>query len=372
MSQNKNLGGLYETIMSNNGLNTQKAEAFGDRLVNMLNEGSLAHMLSIGHQTGLFDKMAILPPATSHQIAEATGLNERYVREWLNGLTVGNILTYDSEQETYKLPAEHAPLLTRAAGAENMALYMQYVSLFGTVESQIVDCFHDGGGVPYAEFPCFHEIMAEDSGVNVVAALTDQILPLVPGLVAKLEMGIDVLDIGCGRGRAIHKMAQAFPNSRFSGCDLSEEAIAFAKNKAAESGLSNASFAVQDMTTFNAVEQYDLITAFDAIHDQAFPARVLGNIRRALKADGVFLMQDIAAHSHVHDNFEQPFAPFLYTISTMHCMTVSLAQGGVGLGTMWGRETAQQLLADAGFSRVSIQQLPHDFMNDYYIANLAG
>ncbi|MCA9924510.1 MAG: hypothetical protein KC421_19170, partial [Anaerolineales bacterium] len=106
-------------------MNTQKVELFGERLVNMLNEGALAHMLSIGHQTGLFDKMAILPPATSHQIAEATGLNERYVREWLNGLTVGTILTYDSEQETYKLPAENAALLTRAAGAENMALYMQ-------------------------------------------------------------------------------------------------------------------------------------------------------------------------------------------------------------------------------------------------------
>ncbi len=354
--------------MSNNGLNTQKVELFGERLVNMLNEGALAHMLSIGHQTGLFDKMALLPPATSQQIAEATGLNERYVREWLNGLTVGNILTHDADQETYKLPAEHAPLLTRAAGAENMALYMQHVSSFGTVESQIVDCFHNGGGVPYESFPRFHEIMAEDSGVNVVAALIDQILPLVPGLVERLEAGIDVLDVGCGRGRAIIKMANVFPNSRFMGCDLSKETIAFAKNEVSTLGLSNAFFAVQDMTTFDAPEQYDLITAFDAIHDQAFPGRVLGNIQRALRAGGVFLMQDVAAHSHVHDNFEQPFAPFLYTISTMHCMTVSLAQGGVGLGTMWGRETAQQLLAEAGFDDVSVNQLPHDFMNDYYIS----
>ena len=358
--------------MSNNELNTQTVEAFGDRLVNMLNEGALAHMLSIGHQTGLFDKMAVLPPATSQQVAEATGLNERYVREWLNGLTVGNILAYDAEQETYKLPAEHAPLLTRAAGAENMALYMQHVSSFGTVESQIVDCFHNGGGVPYEAYPRFHEIMAEDSGVNVVAALTDQILPLVPDLVARLEAGIEVMDVGCGRGRAILKMAEAFPNSRFTGYDLSTEAIAFAQNEATERGLSNAFFIAQDMTTFDIAEQYDLITVFDAIHDQAFPARVLGNIRRAMKAGGVFLMQDIAAHSHVHDNFEHPFAPFLYTISTMHCMTVSLAQGGEGLGTMWGRETAQQLLGEAGFHDVSIQQLTHDFMNDYYIAKLAS
>ncbi len=354
--------------MSNNGLNEQQIEAFGERLIGMLNEGALAHMLSIGHQTGLFDTMAILPPATSSQIAEAAGLNERYVREWLKGLAVGGILTYDSGQETYQLPAEHAQLLTRAVGADNMAIYMQHVSSFGAVESKIVHCFQHGGGVPYEAYERFHEIMAEDSGVNVVAALTDQILPLVPGLIDRLNDGIRVLDIGCGRGRAVNKMAQAFPNSQFYGCDLSEEAIAFAQNETAVAGLTNVSFFVQDMTTFNVNSQYDLITAFDAIHDQAFPARVLDNIRQALKPDGVFLMQDIAASSQVQDNFDQPVAPFLYTISTMHCMTVSLAQGGVGLGTMWGREMALHLLDEAGFAHVSIQQLPHDFMNDYYIA----
>ena len=354
--------------MSNNGFNNEKAEAFGERLIGMLNEGALANMLSIGHQTKLFDKMAILPPATSGQIAEAAGLNERYVREWLNALTVGSILDYDPKQETYRLPDEHAQMLTRDAGADNMALYMQHITSVGAVESQIVDCFHNGGGVPYESFHRFHEIMAEDSGVNVVAALTDHILPLVPELVDKLKAGIHVLDVGCGRGRAILKMAQTFPNSRFTGCDLSEENIAFAKNQAAELGLSNAFFIQADMTTFEDPGQYDLITAFDAIHDQAFPARVLGNIQQALKTDGVFLMQDIAASSHVHQNVDQPVAPFLYTISAMHCMTVSLAQGGVGLGAMWGREMAQKLLNEAGFTNISIQQLPHDIMNDYYIS----
>ena len=215
--------------MSNNGLNEQQIEAFGERLIGMLNEGALAHMLSIGHQTGLFDTMAILPPATSRQIAEAAGLNERYVREWLKALTVGGILTYDAEQETYQLPAEHAQLLTRDVGADNMSLYMQHVSSLGAVEAQIVNCFQHGGGVSYEAYERFHEIMAEDSGVNVVAALTDQILPLVPGLIDRLHEGIRVLDIGCGRGRAVNKMAQAFPNSQFAGCDLSVEAFFFAK-----------------------------------------------------------------------------------------------------------------------------------------------
>ena len=149
--------------MSNNGLNQQQAEAFADRVVGILNEGALAHLVSIGHQTGLFDTLSMLPPATSGQIAEAAGLNERYVREWLNGMTVGQFVVYNPENQTYCLPPEHAATLTRAAGADNLALYSQHVSQLGAVETQIVDCFYNGGGVPYEAFQRFHEIMAEDS-----------------------------------------------------------------------------------------------------------------------------------------------------------------------------------------------------------------
>jgi hypothetical protein len=111
-----------------------------------------------------------------------------------------------------------------------------------------------------------------------------------------------------------------------------------------------------------------LIFTFDAIHDQAQPGQVLRNIARALKADGIYLMQDIAGSSHVHHNLDHPLAPFLYTISTMHCMTVSLAAGGEGLGTMWGKEKALELLAAAGFTHTEVHQLPHDVMNYYYVS----
>ena len=357
--------------MSNNRFNQQQAEAFAGRVVGILNEGALAHLVSIGHQTGLFDTMSILPPATSGQIAEAAGLNERYVREWLNGLTVGEIISYQPENQTYQLPPEHAAALTRAAGADNLAVYSQHVSQLGAVETQIVDCFRNGGGVPYESFHRFHEIMAEDSNLNVVSVLIDQILPLVPGLPERLAAGIAVLDVGCGRGNAVREMARHYPHSDFTGYDLSQEAIAFARAAAAEAGLENVRFDMKDTTYLDEVRAYDLITAFDAIHDQGFPARVLDNIHTALKPDGLFLMQDIAASSHVHKNGEHPLAPFLYTISTMHCMTVSLAQGGAGLGTMWGRETAQRMLAEAGFGDVEVHQLPHDVFNDYYLCRLA-
>jgi len=353
--------------MSTNGLDQQTAETFAERMVDVLNDGALALMTSIGHRTQLFDTMAVLPPSTSEQIAEAAGLNERYVREWLGAMVTGRIVDFDPGEGTYHLPPEHAASLTRAATPDNIAMFMQYIPLLGSVEDGIVASFRNGGGVPYSAFPRFQQVMAEDSGQTVAAALVDTILPLVPGLVESLANGINVLDIGCGRGRALNLMAQAFPNSQFIGYDLSTEGIDAAWAEAKEMGLLNVRFDVKDMATQDTAGQFDLITAFDAIHDQAQPAAVLKGIVDTLRLDGTFLMQDIAGSSHVHNNLDHPIAPFLYTISCMHCMTVSLAQDGEGLDTMWGEEKALEMLAEAGFTSVEVKQLPHDFQNNYYI-----
>jgi 2-polyprenyl-3-methyl-5-hydroxy-6-metoxy-1,4-benzoquinol methylase len=348
-------------------LDQAKAEAFAERMVGVLNEGAIALMTSIGHRTGLFDVMAGLPPSTSEQIASAANLNERYVREWLAAMVVGRIVEHNPEDGTYYLPQEHAAFLTRAASPDNIAVTAQFIPLMGSVEDPIVESFKNGGGVPYSAFPHFHEVMAEDSGQTVVAALTDHILPLVPGLIQRLEAGIDVLDVGCGSGRALNLMARMFPNSSFIGYDFSEEAIARAHAEAQEHGTPNVRFEVKDTAKLDEKKRYDLITTFDAIHDQAKPAAVLKGIADALKDDGVYLMQDIAGSSHIHNNLDHPIGPFLYTVSTMHCMTVSLAQGGEGLGTMWGEEKAKEMLKDAGFKKVEVKQLPHDIFNNYFI-----
>lgn len=353
--------------MSLQTLDQTKAEQFAERMLGLLNSSSLTLMISIGHQTKLFDTLVNLPPSTSQQIADAANLNERYVREWLNAMVVGRIIDYHPADRTYALPSEHAAFLTRLAPADNIAVYSQFIPLLATVEQQIIECFHQGGGVPYPAFKRFHAVMAEDSNQTVVAALEDHILPLVPGLIDRLIQGIDVLDVGCGSGYALNRMATLFPNSRFTGYDLSEEAIGIATTEAQQQRLTNVKFQVKDTTQLNEVEQYDFITTFDAVHDQARPDLVLQNIYRALRPDGVYLMQDIHAATEVSGNLEHPLAPFLYTISCMHCMTVSLAQGGVGLGTMWGQEKAFELLKEAGFSSVEVKNLPHDIMNDYYI-----
>lgn len=345
-----------------------RTEAFAQRVLDAINGGALALMLSIGHRTGLFDVLAELPPATSGAIAEQAGLSERYVREWLGAMVTGRVVEYDARTQTYFLPPEHAASLTRAARPANLAVTCQWLPLLGSVEDEVVECFERGGGVPYASYDRFHAVMAEESDQTVVAVLVERILPIVPGLGADLARGIDVLDVGCGSGRALCRMAEAYPESRFVGYDVSEEAVAAARRQAREMGLENVRFEVRNVAELEDVERFDLITAFDAIHDQARPDRVLAGVARALRPGGRFLVQEIAGTSHVERDVENPVAPFLYTISCLHCMTVSLAQGGAGLGAMWGAETATRMMREAGLLRIERHALPHDVLNHYYVA----
>ena len=345
-------------------------QQFAGELVETLNRATLGLGLSVGHRTGLFDTMADLNKwATSDEIAEAGHCNERYVREWLGAMVTGGIVAFDADAETYFLPPHHAALLTRSAGSNNFARTFQFLAVMAEVESPIVDCFHNGGGVPYEQFTRFHEVMAEDSDGNVVEGLFTNILPLVDGLAERLDAGIDVLDIGCGSGHALIALAKRFPNSRFTGRDMCDEPIAAAKRIVESEELTNVTFEVADVSMPGDDDSFDLITAFDVIHDQRDPAAVLRVVQQSLRADGTFLMQDLQASSQLAKNIDHALCPFLYMISTMHCMTVSLAQDGAGLGTVWGEELAVEMLNDAGFPTVRIARLDHDIQNNWYVAN---
>jgi SAM-dependent methyltransferase len=351
-------------------LDEAKITAFEERLIATLNAGALCLMTSIGHRAGLFDTMAGIAPGSSAQIASAVRLNERYVREWLGAMVAAGVIEFDPDADTYSLPPEHAARLTRAATPANIAVFAQYIPLLGTVEDDIIDCFRAGGGVPYARFGRFHAVMAEDSGQTILPALRDHILPLVPGLIERLERGIRVLDLGCGSGRALNLLAGWFPRSRLVGYDLSDEAMGTARGEAERAGRTNVTFVARDLSRFDEEADpgaFDLVTTYDAVHDQAAPKAVLRGIRRSLAEGGVYLAQDIKGSSHLHLNREHPFGTLLYTISCMHCMTVSLAQGGEGLGAMWGREMAERYFREAGFRSVEVHELSHDPMNYYYV-----
>jgi ubiquinone/menaquinone biosynthesis C-methylase UbiE len=339
-------------------------------MLSALNGGALCLMASIGHRTGLFDAMRDQPPQTSEEIAGRAGLNERYVREWLGAMVTSGVVTVDAQSLRYQLPPEHAAYLTRAAGADNFAVFTQYVPILGGVEDGIIECFKNGGGVPYEQFPRFHSVMAEDSGQSVLSSLQSHILPLVPGLADRLTRGLRWLDAGCGSGRIVNQLAELFPDSRFVGMDFSRDAIRVAREEASATSLKNVEFVEIDLTEFDRTaepESFDVVTTFDAIHDQGKPLNVLKGIHRTLRSDGVYLMQDIKGSSHVHKNIDHPIGTFLYTVSCCHCMTVSLAQGGEGLGAMWGVEKTHEYLQRAGFGSIETRELAHDIQNNWYV-----
>jgi 2-polyprenyl-3-methyl-5-hydroxy-6-metoxy-1,4-benzoquinol methylase len=349
-------------------LDQEKVDCFAGRMTDILNGGALSLMTSIGYQTGLFEAMAGLAPANSEKIALEAGLNERYVREWLDTMVTGRIVDFSPENGTYFLPPEHAASLTRASGPNNMAALSHSVPLLARVQEDIVACFHNGGGVFYDQFSEFMALWAGLNEKTYERTLISKVIPIVPGVPERLAEGIDVLEIGCGEGHSLNLLASEYPASRFRGYEFRPNAVQEATAKAKSLGSNNVQFESKDITKLGESGAYDFILAFDVIHDQAHPRTVLNNVADALRADGVFLMVDVRASSDVHENLDHPMGPFLYTTSAMHCMTVSLALDGEGLGAMWGERQARELLAEAGFHDVAVEHVDGDIFNSFYIA----
>lgn len=344
-----------------------RAKAFMSTMVGLLNGGSLAMMCSIGHRTGLFDTMAPLGPVTSVALADAAELNERYVREWLAAMASGGIVDYDPAAETFELPEEHRMLVTRSGGPLNVANALQNVAQLGAVEDDVVEAFTTGAGVPYSRYPGFQRLMAEESAARFDAGLLNETIPNIPGAVAALTAGARFADVGCGRGHAVRLLADAYPNSTFVGFDFSEEGLAQARTDVAAAGLDNVEFVAVDAAELDRVDEFDIIATFDAIHDQAKPTVVLENIHKALVPGGQYLCVEPKAASSLAENMHEMMAPFQYTVSTMHCMSVSIAGGGEGLGTAWGTERTIEHLEAAGFIEVEVVETPSDRTNSHFV-----
>jgi SAM-dependent methyltransferase len=291
-------------------------------------------------------------------LSQRANLHERYVREWLGAMTTSGVYQYDVETAQYTLPAEHALLLT-GSNARNLGPISRIVNLLGEQLSTLIERFEDGGGIPYDAYrPDFTHSLDDVWRRVYDEQLANGFLGSINGLNESLTAGIRVLDIGCGTGHALNLLAQAYPKSTFVGYDLAEDAIALAKTEGAEMGLTNVVFDVLDVTHFPTQPAYDLIMAFDAIHDLASPDVVLSRIRRALAAEGIFIMIEFKFSSLVEENVGNPFAPMYYGFSLLHCTPVSLASGGPGLGEVWGEQTAKEMLAAAGFSDVVVADTP--------------
>lgn len=353
--------------MFRSALDRARAKAFTQLMVRHLEGASVTLMIEVGRRVGLFETLAGMAPATGAEIAARAGLSERYVREWLAAMVTGGIVEYEAAARTYRLPPEHAAGLT-GSSTRNFATMAELFPLLVRVIPEVAAAFRTGAGVPYRAYqPDFTGLMDRRSRPRYDEMLFGTYLPLADGLLAGLERGLRVADVGCGTGYAIRLMAARFPGSTFVGYDLSEPAIAEARAAAAAARLGNASFEVRDAAALPTDRPFDLITAFDAIHDQADPAGVLRRIRQALAPGGTFLMVDVCASSHLEENVGAPMAPYLYTISTMHCMSVSLAGGGPGLGAGWGHQLATRMLREAGFAEVRLFERV-DAVNSVYVA----
>lgn len=347
-------------------LDVQRIEAFAGELAASYVGSVTTAMVALGHKLGLFEA-ATDGPATSAELAERAGLDERYVREWLGSVTTAGMFEYDASTKTYTLPAEHAAVLTGPTSA-NLASQAQLSTYLAQFVDPVADCFRTGGGVSYDAYrPGFTSVMDDINRRLYDETLISTFLPLAAGVPERLTAGARVADIGTGAGHPLNLLAQAFPASTFVGYDLAADALAAGSAEAAAYGLTNVSFEQRDVATLGAEGEFDVVFAFDAIHDQADPAGVLRNIRRSLKDDGVFVMIDIKASSHLEDNCSNPLAPMLYGVSVLHCMTVSLAYDGAGLGTVWGEQVACEMLREAGFASIEVNEVEQDPFNLVYV-----
>jgi 2-polyprenyl-3-methyl-5-hydroxy-6-metoxy-1,4-benzoquinol methylase len=354
---------------------------FAQKMTDILNYGALNLAMAIGYKNRIFDVLEELnKPATIEEIADTSGLNPRYLKEWLGIMVTGEIIelsqTADGEN-IYFLPQKHAAFLTRKSGSNNLGVYTQEIPLLTSCAMEAVNKgFQTGEGVPFSQYPDFQQFMCELADAKHKQVLIDEFLPTVENgkLVERLKNGIRVCDLGCGQGVALNLMADAFPKSSFVGIDNHEDAIRVGRFEARDMGLSNVEYKNQDAATAFRDKQYyqkfDYICAFDAIHDQSQPLEVLRGIHYMLSPGGLFSMIDIKAYSNHADNLDHPMGPFLYTVSLMHCMPVGLKDNGTGLGMMWGREQAEAMLKEAGFESIEVLEMENDSFNLHYLCRV--
>ena len=345
-----------------------KVEAFVGKVFTDTTGLMTTTMASIGDRLGLFKDLASQGPATSTELAERSSIDERYAREWLSAMASAGYLTYEPQAQRFTLPPEHAPVLAQEAGPTFFGgVHEELVALVG-LSDRVIEAFRQGGGIPYAAYP---DSMYEGIERFTAGWFENLLIPVwieaLPEVKAKLERGIRVADVGCGRGKALIKLAQAFPESRYIGYDLYGPNVdrATANAKAEE---------VEDRVTFRQgdvaeglPEQYDLITTFDVVHDAVDALALVRAIRQALAPDGTYLCLEINCQDHLEQNVG-PLGTLFYSCSVLLCMTLSLAEGGQGLGTMGLPESRLRALTqDAGFSSVHRLPLENPFNSLYEI-----
>ncbi|MGH8971699.1 MAG: methyltransferase domain-containing protein [Acidimicrobiia bacterium] len=352
--------------MATTGIDEKKAEEFVGRVLTDTSAAMITTLCALGDRLGLFRDLADNGPATSAQLAERAGINERYAREWLSALAATGYLTYDPATGVFTLPAEHVPALAQEAGPYFFGGVHQMLTGISGALDPLVEAFRSGGGVPQSRYGAdWWDGMERFTAAWVENLLVQEWVPLVPDVKAKLEAGATVADVGCGRGRALVKLAQTFPNSTFVGYDVFGPSVEAATAKTKAAGVDDrVRFEERDVSG-GLPERFDVIWTLDVIHDAVDPVGVLRAIRDALTDDGIYLCLDINCSDKLEEN-AGPLGAMFLSFSVLYCMTTSLAHDGAGLGTVGLHEPKlRELAAEAGFGAVRRVEMENPFNNLY-------
>ncbi len=349
-------------------LDQAKMEAFVHKVFGDTSAALTTTLAVLGDRLGLFKDLAAHGPTTSGELATRAGINERYAREWLGGMASAGYLEYEPASRQFTLPPEHAPVLAQERGPVFFGGVYQMMTGMNGVLDQLTAAFRAGGGVPQSAYTEDMWDGMERFTINWFEnLLTQQWLPAMPDVQAKLERGVQVADIGCGRGQALIKLAQAFPNSRYIGYDFFGPTIERATANAQAAGVADRVRFAQRNVSQGLPEQYDVITTFDVVHDAVDPVGLLRTIRQGLRADGVYVCLDVNCSDKLEEN-SGPLGAMFHGFSVLYCMTTSLAGGGMGLGTLGFHEPkVRELCTEAGFQSVRRVPLENPFNNLYEI-----
>ena len=332
-------------------------EAFGARVLNDASAATVAILAALGDRLGLFKDLSTRGSATSTEFAIRNGIGWRYAQEWLAAMASAGYVSYDSAGKRFALPPEHASALALENGPLFLGGVFQMLPPLVGAFDRLAEAFRKGGGVPQSAFDeDLWEGMDRFSAVRFENLLIPRWIPAMPDVKKKLREGAVVADVGCGRGRALMKLAQRFPDSRFDGFDSLGNAIALARKNARMLGVADrVRFEWRDASE-GLPAQYDVITTFDVIHEAVHPKTLLRRIREALKPDGIYVCLEANCSENLEEN-AGPLGAMRYGFSVLYCMTTSLAAGGEGLGAMGMPEPiVRELCAKAGFG--SVRRVP--------------
>jgi SAM-dependent methyltransferase len=359
---------MSATIDTASAANVDEVEAFAGRVFADVSTTMVTMLACLGDRLNLFKTLAASGSLTSDQLAETAGIDARYAREWSSAMAAAGYLRYDPASGTFTLPAAHAPALAQENGPFFAGGPLQELLAMMPLMDEYTHVFRHGGGVPFSAFSQdMWTGLERESSVWFDNVLVSEWIERAPAVRDALVRGISVADVGCSRGRALIRLAQAFPNSHFTGYDVFAPVVAQAAENAVAAGVADRVRFQHADAAQGLPSQHDLIFSFDVIHDVADPLAVLRSIRQSLTPGGTYLCLEPRAAERLEDNLNLTAAMW-YAASTFYCMTTSLASQGAGLGAMGLPQIKlRELCREAGFSTVRDLQIDDPLVALYEI-----